>query len=53
MRSLERWLASEGTSSMAEQARQEVTAAAFRVSLGELPAVLSVGYVSKDTALGY
>lgn len=53
MRSLERWLASEETSSMAEQVQQEVTEAAFRASLGELTAVISVGDVSEDTALGY
>ena len=53
MRSLERWLASEETLTMAEQVQQEVTEAAFRASLGELPAVPSVGDVSEDTALGY
>lgn len=53
MRSLERWLASEETSSMAEQVEQEVTEAAFRASLRESPTLLSVGDVSEDTALGY
>lgn len=33
--------------------QQEVTEAGFGASLGELPAVPSVGDVSEDPALGY
>lgn len=53
MRSLERWLASEESWSRVEQVQQEVTEAGFGASLGELPAVPSVGDVSEDPALGY